>query len=458
MRGRMDDRSMRHKLKPLLSALLTIAMLLSLLPTAVFAASGTGTFTKITTQEELTDGKYVIVVDSGYAMGALDGTWLTATQVTEEGGSLTDPDASLVWEIAVTDSGVTLTDANGTQVAPKGGNNNGIQAGDYTWATSFENGAFRFLGTGEDTVTLASNKNSENKFRAYKNATINAGYPCDFTLYQYVEGTGTPDPGPGPDEPTVISISDALAAADGTEKLTVKGVVTLLDGQNVYLQDSTGGICARMSGQFDDIALGDTVIATGKRDTYNGLPQLGSATYEKSSGVTLTPAVKTIGELTDADICTYVTIEDVTVTEIFDNNGQYANPNITVKDAAGNTIQLYKAVVDKTAVAVDDVITITAAVSVFNGTFQLRNTTVDEIDLDGTPAGPIADGDQVVIYNPGSGMALSAEAVGTYYRAGKTFNPETDVNNLTGDLVWDVSVDGEGNYIFSNNGQKTLCQ
>ena len=105
---------MRHKLKPLLSALLTIAMLLSLLPTAVFAAGGTGTFTKITTQEELTDGKYVIVVDSGYAMGALDGTWLTATQVTEEGGSLTDPDASLVWEIAVTDSGVTLTDANGT--------------------------------------------------------------------------------------------------------------------------------------------------------------------------------------------------------------------------------------------------------------------------------------------------------------------------------------------------------
>ena len=378
---------MRHKLKPLLSALLTIAMLLSLLPTAVFAAGGTGTFTKITTQEELTDGKYVIVVDSGYAMGALDGTWLTATQVTEEGGSLTDPDASLVWEIAVTDSGVTLTDANGTQVAPKGGNNNGIQAGDYTWAISFENGTFRFLGTGEDTVTLASNKNSENKFRAYKNATINAGYPCDFTLYQYAKGTGTPDPGPGPDEPTVISIFDALAAADGTENLTVKGVVTLLDGQNVYLQDSTGGICVRMSGNFDDIALGDTVIGTGKRATFNGLPQLDGSTYVKSSGLTLTPAVKTIGELTDADICTYVTIEDVTVTEIFDNNGQYANPNITVEDAAGNTIQLYKAVVDKTAVAVGDVITITAAVSVFNGTFQLRNTSADEI-VAGQPSEP----------------------------------------------------------------------
>ncbi|WP_143383227.1 S-layer homology domain-containing protein [Flavonifractor sp. An4] len=444
---------MRHKLKPLLSTLLTIAMILSLLPTAAFAAGETGTFTKITTQDELTDGKYVIVVDSGYAMGALDGTWLTATQVTEEGGSLTDPDASLVWEIAVTDSGVTLTDANGTQVAPKGGNNNGIQAGDYTWATSFENGAFRFLGTGEDTVTLASNKNSENKFRAYKNATINAGYPCDFTLYQYVEGTGTPDPGPGPDEPTVISISDALAAADGTEKLTVKGVVTLLDGQNVYLQDGTGGICARMSGQFDDIALGDTVIATGKRDTYNGLPQLGSATYEKSSGVTLTPAVKTIGELTDADICTYVTIEDVTVTEIFDNNGQYANPNITVKDAAGNTIQLYKAVVDKTAVAVDDVITITAAVSVFNGTFQLRNTSADEIQTAGASTGPIYDGEQVVIYNPAYGKALSGTYNGFYNNGTDVALEDGTLSGFTAADVWTVADNGDGTWSFSYDGQ-----
>ena len=453
---------MRRKLKPLLSALLTIAMLLSLLPTAAFAKGETGTFTKITTQEKLTDGKYVIVVDSGYAVGALDDDWLTATPVTEEGGSLADPAANLVWDVTVTDNGVTLTDANGVQVAPKGGNTNGIKADSYTWATSFENGTFRFLGVDADTVTLASNKGSGNKFRAYKNATINAGYPCDFTLYQYVEGTGTidPDPGEEPDpEPETITIAEALAAKDNTEGLIVKGVVTLIDDKNIYLQDSTGGICARMGSAPQDIALGDTVIATGKRAAYNGLPQLGSATYEKSSGLTLTPAVKTIGELTDADICTYVTLRNVEVTEVYDNNGDYSNPNITVKDSNGNTIQLYKAVVDKNSegawsVKVGDTITITAAVGVFKETLQLRNTNASEIDLDGTPAGPIAHGDQVVIYNPGSGKALSAEAAGTYYRAGKEFNPETDVNNLTGDLVWDVSVDAEGNYLFSNNGNK----
>ena len=179
---------MKRRLKACLSALLAAAMLLSLLPGAAFAAGETGTFTKITTQEELTNGKYVMVVDSGYAVGALDGTWLTATQVTDENGSLTNPDANLVWNIAVTDGGVTLTDANGVQVAPKGGNSNGIQAGDYTWGISFSGGTFRFLGTGEDTVTLASNKRSDNKFRAYKNTTINNGYPCDFTLYKLAGG------------------------------------------------------------------------------------------------------------------------------------------------------------------------------------------------------------------------------------------------------------------------------
>ena len=607
---------MKRRLKACLSALLAAAMLLSLLPGAAFAAGETGTFTKITTQEELTSGQYVMTVSTGYAVGEYDDNngnpWLLAYSITQEAEELINPAANLVWDITVTEDGVTLTDANGVQVAPKGGNTNGIQVGSYTWAVNFTDGAFRFLGTGSDTVTLASNKSSENKFRAYKNTTINAGYPYDFTLYQYVEGTGSTDPDPGedpgsepaespiadgdrvviynptymkalssektgnynvgtdliilgdgkvtgygdtdvwtvvekqdssysfqqdgqnigisegftslnlgaadddwtlvaledgtynvknvtrgnylewyakfnnwstyaasdpahddqfclsfyvipdtpdPDEPETIDIAEALAAKDGTEGLSVKGVVTLLDGKNVYLQDSTGGICVRMSANFDDIALGDTVIGTGTRATFNGLPQLENSTYEKSSGLTLTPAVKTIGELKTADICTYVTIQNVEITEIFDNGGNYSNPNITVKDADGNTIQLYKAVVEKNEdnswpVAVGDIITITGAVGVYNTTLQLRNTNASEIDLDGTPAGPIAHGDQVVIYNPGSGKALSAEAAGTYYRAGKEFNPETDVNNLTGDLVWDVSVDTEGNYLFSNNGNK----
>ena len=62
------------------------------------------------------------------------------------------------------------------------------------------------------------------------------------------------------------------------------------------------------------------------------------------------------------------------ITEIYDNNGQFSKPNITLKDDTGATIQLYKAVVDKDAFKVGDKVDITAAVGIHNGTYQLRNT------------------------------------------------------------------------------------
>ncbi|MBM6939673.1 DNA-binding protein, partial [Pseudoflavonifractor phocaeensis] len=223
---------MKHKLKTFLSALLAVAMLLSLLPAAVFAADNTGTFQKITAQDQLTDGQYVMVVDSGYAVGALDGTWLTATQLTDDNGAITDPAANLVWTVSVTADGVTLTDGNGVTVAPKGGNNNGIQSGAYTWAVTFANGAFRFLGVGEDTVTLASNKSSENKFRAYKNTTINAGYPCDFTLYK-LEGEAEPaGPIAGGDQVVIYNPAYGKALSG-----TYKGFYN--NGTDVSLTDGT---------------------------------------------------------------------------------------------------------------------------------------------------------------------------------------------------------------------------
>ena len=241
---------MKRRLKACLSALLAAAMLLSLLPGAAFAAGETGTFTKITTQEELTSGQYVMTVSTGYAVGEYDDNngnpWLLAYSITQEAEELINPAANLVWDITVTEDGVTLTDANGVQVAPKGGNTNGIQAGSYTWAVNFTDGAFRFLGTGSDTVTLASNKSSENKFRAYKNTTINAGYPYDFTLYQYVEGTGSTDPDPGEDpdpQPSESPIKDGdsvvfyLPAKNQVMTTTSSG--SKLAGQEATLENGT---------------------------------------------------------------------------------------------------------------------------------------------------------------------------------------------------------------------------
>lgn len=194
----------------------------------------------------------------------------------------------------------------------------------------------------------------------------------------------TPAPTTPAPEPSIVPIAEALAGEKGAA-FTVKGVVTLVDGNNIYLQDATGGICVRMTGKPADIALGDTVIGTGSKGEYMGLPQLGDGTYEKSEGMTLAAkAVSDLSTLTSGDIGCYIKLVNMEIVEIYDNNGGFATPTITVKDASGNQIQLYKAVTTKTDGAWDwkvgDKVNLTGGMSVYKGTLQLRNTQPDEIE------------------------------------------------------------------------------
>ena len=167
-------------------------------------------------------------------------------------------------------------------------------------------------------------------------------------------------------------IAEALAAPQALA-FTVKGVVTMVDGKNVYVQDETGGICLYLKAADSSIQLGDTVIGTGAKKVYNGLPELDAATAEKSSGMTLKAKQTTIGALTDADLCTYITIKDLEVLAV-------ADKNITVQDTAGTSINIYKPVLGDKTVAVGDKLDFTGALGTFNG-YQLRNTVADEIAL-----------------------------------------------------------------------------
>mgnify|MGYP007028759071 CR=1 FL=1 len=199
-----------------MSVLLSLMMLLSLLPTAVLAdESATKTYTKVTST-----GEYVMVANNGYAPGVLDGSWVTAVAVTAANDQVIDPTGG-VWTLTVDKNGTILSDANGKAIAPKGGNNNGIKSGSYRWAVDFDatDGTFTFAGQGDDTVKLASNASSQNKFRAYKNETITkspGGSPCHFTLYKLGGGL------------------EQVAAPTGTASGDVKvgDTITLVDGDN----------------------------------------------------------------------------------------------------------------------------------------------------------------------------------------------------------------------------------
>ena len=256
----------------------------------------------------------------------------------------------------------------------------------------------------------------------------------------------TPDP-----EPTFVPISEALAGENGKD-FTVQGVVTLVDGQN---------ICLRLGSKTSEIALGDTIYGTGKRAEYNKLPQLGSGTFKKSSGLTLTAKATTIGALTDKDVCSYVKLKGLEITKIDDNNGKYTSPNVTLKDADGKTIQLYKAVMEKKdgkwAFAVGDMVDVTAAVGTFNGTLQLRNTLADEIRAAGTIVDPISDdmipAGAITVKEAGAITASTSNVsvVGqVVYHYGNAYNNKASINSIILEDVIDGEIYGFQVYDYTN--------
>ena len=214
-----------------LAWVMAVVLCLGLLPGAALAAEET-TYEQVTSADQFTSGEYYMVTDTGYAPGVLDGTWVSAVKVTD--GSV--PNA--IWTLTVTGNEVKLQDQNGKYIAPKGGNNNGIQEGEYSWKWSFEGGKFVFAGQGEDTVVLASNKNSGNKFRAYKTTTVAGnpnGYPSEFTLYKVINGS---QPGEGGDTTVAAPQADpqAGAVASGTE---ITLTCATADAQIYYTLDSS---------------------------------------------------------------------------------------------------------------------------------------------------------------------------------------------------------------------------
>lgn len=176
--------------------------------------------------------------------------------------------------------------------------------------------------------------------------------------------------------PVLTDIGDILSGQDGS-LFILRGVVTLVDHARLcYVQDSTGAICLKLE-EDAILAPGDTVQALGTLDKGTGLPQLCVSKLQKDSGLTLTANPTTIPDLSAKDLCTYVRLSGLTITDIQEGEGI----TITLRDGCGNTIQLRQAVIGDKQFQVGDEIQIEAACSGADGTFFLRNTRADEITL-----------------------------------------------------------------------------
>ena len=181
---------MNKNITKLLSVMLVAVMIVLMIPFATSAASDAE---QITSLDQLTTGKYVIVATNGYAMSTISGNWVLSQKVTPANNKLTGVADSIVWTITVNGTSVKLTDSKGATL--KKGSKNYVATGDFTWTVVFDNGAFRFSTvSGSDTYYLASNIKSDSKIRNYKQSTLTGSYKADyayaFNLYK-VGGTGS---------------------------------------------------------------------------------------------------------------------------------------------------------------------------------------------------------------------------------------------------------------------------
>ena len=493
----------KKSLQRVLSAFLTILLLVSVVPTAVFAA-GTETYQKISDAAEFETGKYVMAVDTGYAVGPIDGTWVSAVKVTPEGNVITDPDAGMVVDLEVADSSVKIKLSDGNYIVPKGGNNNGIQAGEYDWAWSVENGKFVFSGTEDDTVVLASNKSSQNKFRGYKKATATGnpnGYPYQFTLYKLTEsGSGEQtvaaplaDPAAGAvASGAEITLSTATPNAqiyytlDGSDPADANNTARELyssENKPVITEDCTlkavAVLGASMSAvqQLSYTIKGEAVLEDGDQVVIYA-PEYNKALSSEKTGFYNVGTDITVGSdgtvtgYTDADVWTVVANDDGTYS--FQQGGKniglgdsYASMDLgavhddwevidledgtyNIKNTGrGNYMEWYAqfsnwSTYNKGSFATD-------------GQFKLKFYKVEGSEPAPEPEIPLADGDQVVIYAPAYNKALSSEKNPDkdFYNAGTdvTVGADGTLTGYTDVDIWTVKDNGDGTFSFGQDGQ-----
>ena len=491
-------KSAHRALALVLALMLCLTLLIGSAPSSGAAGSGDETtWTQVTSADQFTTGQYYMVTDTRYAPGVLDGSWVTAV---EAANAATDA----VWTLTVTGDSVTLTDANGVSVAPKGGNNNGIEQGDYDWAWFFNNGKFTFSGQDSDTVVLASNTTKttgENRFRAYKTTTVNRNpdqYPSEFTLYQLTDG-GSVTPGTvaapqaSPQAGAVVSGTEITLTCttsgasiyytlDGTDPTTSSTLyydnnrptitanctlkaVAIKDGVSSAVQTVEYTIKAESEAP---IAGGDKVVIYNP--AYNkALSAEYTGFYNKGTAVSI-GGDGTLSGYTNSDIWTVHDNKDGTWS--FSYNGQNLgmgdqytsmplgekNDKWKLVEAADGTWYIKNTVRDAYIewYASNDNWSAYYSISSGNeGMFALKFYKVTG-EIPEEPEAPLQAGNNVVIYAPENMMALSATTKNSYYPIGvQVAISEGEISGYNDTEVWTVDGDASG-WTFATSDGKTI--
>lgn len=486
-------KSAHRALALVLALMLCLTLLIGSAPSSGAAGSGDeATWTQVTSADQFTTGQYYMVTDTSYAPGVLVGSWVTAVEVAN---AATDA----VWTLTVTGDSVTLTDANGVSIAPKGGNNNGILSGEYSWKWETANSKFTFSGQGDDTVILASNKGESNKFRAYKTTTVSGnpnGYPSEFTLYRLEGGSSEATvaaPQASPQAGAVVSGTEITLTCttsgasiyytlDGTDPTTSSTLyydnnkptitanctlkaVAIKDGVSSAVQTVEYTIKAESEAPIAD---GDKVVIYNP--AYNkALSAEYTGFYNKGTAVSI-GGDGTLSGYTNSDIWTVHDNKDGTWSFSYNDQNlgmgdQYTSMPLGEKndkwelvEAADGTWYIKNTVRDAYIewYASNDNWSAYYSISSGNeGMFALKFYKVTG-EIPEEPEAPLQAGNNVVIYAPENMMALSATTKNSYYPIGVQVTiSEGEISGYNDTEVWTVDGDASG-WTFATSDGKTI--
>ncbi len=184
------------------------------------------------TSDKVTSGKYVLVVNGGYSLSALDGKWAVSEEVTVSGNQVVNP-ANVLTLTFIEGNKVIITDGNGATLYSNSDNNELADKPGSAWNWKYEDGKFIFFDDNTEegqTRYLAFNasENGGNRFRAYRLSSMEKyadQYAYSFTLYQLTTSTGTSSSGnsnTGDDSVIGLAIAAAVLAVMGSAVLLTK--------------------------------------------------------------------------------------------------------------------------------------------------------------------------------------------------------------------------------------------
>ena len=169
------------------------------------------------------------------------------------------------------------------------------------------------------------------------------------------------------------TIAEAKAYTDANQVYYIKGIVTYVSGKTVYIEDTTGAICVYFTDEENaaGIAVGDELLVWDTMTTYKGLIE---TTYTKSTEV----QVLSNGKALPVQTVTIADLNGDTTNEYLGERVQIVGATIGMINASGNTaltvgtdsINIFKLTGQAANVTENDIVTVTAIVTTYNG-YQL---------------------------------------------------------------------------------------